>query len=254
MAERDFQAALLHLYRTAEVPAFLALSTCERSWLEELVASQRDRLRFVGERLRAKRQRFVRHALPSSRQAFPEWFESLLQDWSQASPLESGIDGPDALRDFARHVAVRHRPDATKALAFVRFDAACAAVSLSVRQRDRLDTLSPGLQLGLEDDADLIGCDFNPLALQDPALLKEAEPLSAPQHALLFREQSGSVRSLALSPGLAAVLGRFRGGACLHQVLAQLPSDAARDALSHSLSELLRLGVPFFLLRPANAP
>lgn len=262
MTERDFQSALLHLYRTANrdnltveaVLAHFALSASERAWLDELMASQPDRLRFVNARLRAKRRRFVRHALPGSRDAFPEPFEALIRNWSRDAPIEGAIDGADAVRDFARYVEAQVRPAAPRALAFIRFDAFCAAVSLCPRRRDRPEAPTPKLKLALGEDADLLWCEYDVAALQVPSLFESAETLPTPQLALLFRQQGGDVRSLVISPGLAAALRRFGGGACLGQVLEAVEPGTGRDALSHSLAQLLRLGAPFFVPACAGGP
>jgi hypothetical protein len=262
MAERDFRSALLHLYRIAdrddpslrsELTRF-ALSGSEQAWLDELMASQRDRLRFVNAHLRTKRWKFVRRALPTSLDAFPEPFEALLRDWSRDASLEGEIDGADAVRAFAGYVEAQLHPAAPRAHAFIRFDALCAAVSLCPRRRDRPEAPTPELHLALGEDADLVRCEYDVAALQVPALFERAERLPMPQIVLLFRQHGGDVRTLVISPGLATALQRFGEDTRLGQVLEAAEPGPTRDALAHSLAQMLQLGVPFFVPAGPEGP
>lgn len=265
MPERQFQMALLHLYRAVDqTPAYsdaafeqFALSAQERQWLRELMESQRDALLLFNEQLHGKRRRFLREALVVSRAACRRRFETLVDDYVLAAGLEGPADGPALVRGFADFAAGRpaEAEDNDRARELVRFEALLAAVSASPAATARPARLSADLRLGLGADAELVCCHHDvTAAMSDPAALATAPRLSPPQWFLLFGGGTGGARSLAITPALAAVLGLFRHGATLRQVLQRLEGAPTRTLARRSLAQLLAAGVPFFLAGPSARP
>jgi hypothetical protein len=264
MSERDFQMALLHLYRTIDqeqtysdaIFARFALSYSEKQWLKELMVSQREGLLFFNEQLHTKRCRFLRHALPNSQRALAERFEELLDSYALYSGLEGTVDAADAVRRFADYIGgqIREGGSASKELEFVQFEALQASVSLWPDSPDRPAELSSDLRLALGEDAVLVSCSYDcAAAIQDLSLLEAAGRRATPQWFLLFRDEGGALRTFAIAPRLAEVLSFFGGGHSLNEVLQRLELVSEKVAASRTFAELLQLGVPFFLPgRPAG--
>jgi len=256
MSERNFQLALLHMYKTIdEKQAYVdaafeqfALSAPQKQWLKELMTSQREALLTFNELLRGKRRRLIRHALPASRSACGGRFEALLNEYVLPAGGDGPAIGPALVRTFAEYVETQAADDEAtcRELELIRFEALLASVSLRPGTSDRHAELSSDLCLRLGDDAHLVSCHYDVVAaISDPLLLESLPRLPMPQWFLLFADETRGPRTFAIAPGLAKVLGLFVGGASLSEVLNRLETESERALASQSIAKLSRVGVPF---------
>jgi hypothetical protein len=256
MSERNFQLALLHLYKTidgkqAYVDAAFeqfALSASQKQWLKELMTSQREALLMFNELLRGKRRRWMRHGLPVSRFAYGGRLDALLNGYVLHAGGDGPTVGPALMRNFAEYVETQATDDeaASRELELIHFEALLASVSLRAGTLDRHLELASDLCLRLGDDAHLVACHYDVVAaFSDPLLLERSPRLPAPQWLLLFADECRKPRTFALAPGLAKALGLFAGGTSLGEVLNQLEIESERMLASQSIAKLLRIGVPF---------
>lgn len=261
MSDTNLQKALIHLYvnidryhsYSEDIFEQFALSGSERESLKELMTSQRDGLVLFNRQLNDKRRRSILHNLPKSGGFFGRNLETVLDAYLSGSASEGTCDPERAVRSFANFVRsqIDRRPNFSKALEFVWFEAVCASVALPLASRHsqspRPLQLSSTLRLSVAGDAEVICCAYDvSAAIEDPCLLQMTERPVTPCWFFLFQDPIGEVRILTIALGLAKVLTMFRSGLSLGTILQALECATKKTAASASIEKLLLLGAPFF--------
>lgn len=261
MSEAQLQKALMHLYRhvqelgsySDELFSAYELDESDKACLRELMALQRPGLVAFSQQLRHKHVRYIRHALPKSAALVGRELEGVLAEYAANANIEGAEDPSTAVRSFFEQIdlRLRGRSDRPIALEFIRFEAAYASLALSsppTRSAVPVPTAAvfPKFRLSGSDSI-LIGASYDVAAvLKNLVALPQWDDQPCPHRFLLSRLPKPGVQVLRLSPELHRALELLRDGWTSDEIFDELPSDAARHALTGCVLDLQAKGVPFF--------
>jgi hypothetical protein len=268
MSEAQLQRALMHLYwhvheydcYSDELFSAYELSESDKACLRELMFLHRPGLVAFSQQLRHKQVRYIRHALPKSAALLGRESEGLLGGYAANVNIEGAEDPSTAVRSFFEHVdlRLRGRSDRPIKLEFIRFEAAYGSLALSSPATrsvvpDPAAAVFPKFRFPGSDSI-LIGASYDVAAvLKDLVALPQREDQPRPHRFLLFRSPKAGVRVVRLSPELHRALEMLHEGWTSDEIFEELPSDAARGALTACIFDLWAKGVPFIEVPAASA-